>query len=130
MSLSLLRSQCIWSAHCSGSVQRGCKGLSHQHAEFSPEVEKNKLKTSKEELPLPCEHLCAAVPESATSAFSAQKQVASIKACAGMDFSCAHDMATSTNRAHKYLEKIENGFKQANIKWLELVQKTSGLFLI
>lgn len=52
-----------------------------------------------------------------------QNQVASVKVYAGMDFSCANDMATNTNRAHKYLEKVQNSFKQANIRWLELVKK-------
>lgn len=52
-----------------------------------------------------------------------QNQVASVKVYAGMDFSCANDMATNTNQAHKYLEKVQTSFKQANIRWLELVKK-------
>lgn len=56
-----------------------------------------------------------------------QKQVASAKVYVGMEFSCANDTATNANRAHKYLEKIQNGFKQANMKWLELLQKNLGL---
>lgn len=44
-----------------------------------------------------------------------------------MDFSCAKDRATTTNRANKYMEKIQSSFKQASIRWLERVQKVLGL---
>lgn len=122
-----------WSTHCSGSIQSGCEVLFHQQMKFSTEMENVCLLSRKQAKDFKGRassseraFICSGFWTCNLFFLKVQKQVASVKVYVGMDFSCANDTATNTNQAHKYLEKIQNGFKQANIKWLELVQKILG----
>lgn len=124
----------IGSTRCPGSIQSGCEVLFHRQMKFSTEMEnvcllcreqardfKGRASSSERAF------MCNSFWTCNLFFLKVQNQVASVKVYVGMDFSCANGTATNANRAHKYLEKIPNGFKKANIKSLELVQKILGL---